>query len=238
MARTTQTFDELNNMSTEWYSKMDIPPAKRQKRVDLSMLYAEIFFMFFDYVIMGMFESEQQMAEWLDERLKIVAAREIGKDDIAYVNDWSRKEAEQIAETTYKHKDDKPEMVSKETAEGNTEEVKKEMTFEEFDVSIPQDEYWTSDIRGLLLGIECASAVENYYELYGALENGMTNKVWVSEGDERVRKTHQEVDHTDIPITDLFVVGNSHLLFPGDVAHGAEAKEVSNCRCHCEYYKK
>lgn len=238
MAR-TQTFDQLNNMSTEWFSKMDIPPKKKKKRVELSMLYADIFFMFFDYVIMGMLETEQQMVDWLDERLKAVASNYIGTDDIAYINDWSRSEAEQIADTTIRHKAEglKESATISGTSE-KTSTVTPMFDFEEFGVSISQDEYWTSDIRGLLLGIECASSVANYYELYDALERGMTNKVWMSEGDEKVRKTHQEVDHVDIPITDLFVVGNSHLLFPADIAHGAEMKEVCSCRCHLEFYKK
>lgn len=237
MAR-TQTFDQLNNMSTEWFSKMDIPAEAKKKRVDLSMLYAEIFFMFFDYVIMGMLETKEQMVEWLDERLNIVASNYIGKDDLAYVNDWSVKEAEQIADATIKHKDDEPEYWVEPTPEGGTEDVVKTFDFEEFDVSVPQNEYWTSDIRGLLLAIECANSVANYYEIYDALERGMTNKVWITEADDRVRKTHDEVDHTDIPITDLFVVGESYMLFPCDISHGAEEKEVANCRCHLEFYKK
>ena len=237
MAR-TQTFDQLNNMSTEWFSKMDIPEKAKQKRVDLSMLYAEIFFMFFDYVIMGMLETENQMVEWLDERLNIVASNYVGKDDLAYINDWSVREAKEIAETTVKHKDDEPEYWVEPTPEGGTEDVVKTFDFKEFNVTIPQDEYWTSDIRGLLLAIECASAVANYYELYDALERGMNRKVWMTQEDDRVRRTHEEVNRTDIPIADLFVVGDSYLLFPCDISHGASMSEVLNCRCWAEYYKK
>ena len=225
-----QNFDQLNSMSTKWFSKMNVSDAEKKKRVDLSLDYCEIIIMLF-MLIEGNHPRESCL-DFAEERLRIIAENYIGKDDLAYVNDWSRKEAEKVVDVTFRHIDDEPQL------EGEDEPKEKTIKFEEFDTEIPETEYWTSELRALLVGIGCASAIANYHDLWYALERGMTNKVWITEADEKVRETHQEVDHTDIPINELFLVGNSYLMFPGDVNYGAEEKEVDGCRCHLEFYKK
>ena len=234
-----QNFDQLNNLSQKWFDKMGVSQRAKDSRIELSMLFTEILIMFFEMIIAEKLTREQQI-EWLDIRLNAVASNHIGENDVAYVNDWSRKEAENIVDVTEKHINDAPSFDVETKSDGSTKTitgiVPKQITFEEFDISMPVDEYWTSDIRGLLLGIECASAIENYYELYDAYNRGYTHKVWKTEADNRVRKTHVEVDGVDIPLQDLFIVGNSYLLFPGDISNGAEPQEIDNCRCHCEYY--
>jgi hypothetical protein len=232
-----QNFDKLNNIATTWYSKMNCTEEEKKRRIDLSLLYADIMDIFFTMLIMEEL-SRQEMITWLAERLAVVASNEIGTENIAYINDWSVKEAETIYDITVKNieKQRKAEGTEEqeESAEGEAEP--KEITFEEFDVSVPEPEYWTSDIRGILLGMECASAVSNYREMYDALQKGFTRKVWITEADDKVRPTHMEVDHNDIPIMDLFQVGDSVLLFPGDISNGASEQEVCNCRCRCDYY--
>ena len=225
-----QNFDQLNSMSTKWFSKMNVSVAEKKKRVDLSLDYCEIIIMLF-MLIEGNHPRESCL-EFAEERLRIIAENYIGKDNLAYVNDWSRKEAEKVVDVTFRHKDDEPQR------EGEDEPKEKNIKFEEFDTEIPETEYWTSELRALLVGIGCASAIANYHDLWYALERGMTNKVWITEADEKVRETHQEVDHTDIPINELFLVGNSYLMFPGDLNYGAEEKETDGCRCHLEFYKR
>lgn len=224
-----QNFDQLNSIATTWYSRMNASKQEKDKRVDLSLIFADVILMFLDMVVAKTILKDEFKAK-LAERLEIIASKEIGKDNVAYINDWSKVEAEKIAENTFNNIDSEP---TEDTEENIAPET---MTFEEFGVTIPKKDYWTSDIRGILIGIECASAVSNYRELYDALEKGHTRKVWITEADDKVRPTHQSVDHTDIPINDLFVVGSSYLLFPGDVSNGAEEKEVDNCRCHLETY--
>lgn len=226
-----QNFDKLNNIATTWYSKMSVSEDEKKRRIDLALLYADIMDVFFTMLIMEEL-SRQEMITWLAERLAVVASNEIGTENLAYINDWSKKEAERIYDVTIKNIEKQEK-----TEDNNEQETKpKEMVFEEFDVSVPESEYWTSDIRGILLGMECASAVSNYRELYDALQKGFTRKVWITEADDRVRPTHMEVDHNDIPINDLFQVGDSVLLFPGDVSNGASEQETCNCRCICQYY--
>lgn len=223
-----QSFDELNSTYREyaekWFDKMEIPDKDKKKRVDLTLDFCEILIM-----MLGMFDEDvpvETIRQFSNERLTIIAENYIGQDDIAFVNDWAEKETDNIIKTTEKH-----------ITEPITEdEPVKEINFEDFGVSIPENEYWTSPFRAFLLGIESATACANYGELYEALNRGKTRKVWVTEGDERVRPTHVEVDGTDIPITDLFQVGNSLLMFPGDISNGAEPQETSNCRCRSVYY--
>lgn len=226
-----QNFDKLNNIATTWYSKMSVSEDEKKRRIDLALLYADIMDVFFTMLIMEEL-SRQEMITWLAERLAVVASNEIGTENLAYINDWSKKEAERIYDVTIKNIEKQEK-----TEDNNEQETKpKEMVFEEFDVSVPESEYWTSDIRGILIGMECASAVSNYRELYDALQKGFTRKVWITEADDKVRPTHMEVDHNDIPINDLFQVGDSVLLFPGDVSNGASEQETCNCRCICQYY--
>lgn len=232
-----QQFDQLNNLSKKWYSKMEVPQRAKERRVKLSMQFAEIMSLFFEMIIAKEILEDEQ-TRWLAERLNIVASNHIGQDNLAYINDWSWKEAKSIVDITAKHIDDEPLFKNMLALDGGTTTVDKVFHFEEFDIDIPQSEYWTSDLRCLTLGIECASCIENYYEMYDAFNRGNNRKVWKSQADNRVRPTHTEADGQDIPITDLFVVGNSQLLFPGDVAHGAEPKEIDGCRCFCVYYKR
>lgn len=235
-----QNFDKLNNIANTWYSKMNATKKEKDRRVDLSLLFGEVILLWFDLIIAKKM-SREEAEKWLDERLNPIASKEIGKDNIAYINDWSEKEAEKITDVTFKHIEEESE---ENITENSIEDVKKtteeadtdNYVFDEFDITIPKSEYWTSDIRGILIGIECASAVSNFRELYVALERGNTRKVWITEADDKVRPTHQAVDHIDIPINDLFQVGNSYLLFPGDVSNGAEEEELANCRCHLETY--
>lgn len=242
MAR--QKFDELNSTykkyAEKWFDKMDITAGDKKRRVQLCLDYCEIIIMLFEMLEDG--ESRDNLYKFAEERFNIIADNYVGQEDLTYINDWSKQEAERIVDKTLEKYEEvknlspvKYEVVKDEN--GNTYTIKpKEYSFEDFGVTVPESEYWTSNIRGLLLGIECAIAVSNYYELYDALEKGKTHKVWRTEGDDRVRATHTEVDGADIPITDLFQVGDSYLLFPGDISNGASEQEVCNCRCTLEFY--
>lgn len=229
-----QNFDQLNSMSTKWFSKMNVSDAEKKKRVDLSLDYCEIIIMLF-MLIEGNHPRES-CVDFLEERLRIIAENYIGKDDLAYVNDWSRKEAEKVVDDTLKHINDEPEYKLIKTDDGGTKSQEKTFDFEEFDIKIPQSEYWTSDERGLLIGIECASITANFEDLDKAMESGKTRKTWITEADDKVRKTHEAVHGTELAINDYFLVGNSYLLFPGDMSRDAEDKEIINCRCYCEYF--
>lgn len=103
----------------------------------------------------------------------------------------------------------------------------------------PDEEYYLSNDRATLIGVNEANSILGYSQLQEAKEKGYTRKTWVTEGDKKVRRTHREADMQEIPIDDYFVVGNSLMLFPHDnlseYGKYAEAKEIVNCRCTAVY---
>lgn len=98
-----------------------------------------------------------------------------------------------------------------------------------------EDEYWTSDDRARYIAEEDSNTVWNNEEYNQAIESGMSKKQWRSMKDERVRTTHREVDDTEIPINEPFVVGNSLMMYPRDMSLGADSSEIVNCRCSVVY---
>lgn len=102
------------------------------------------------------------------------------------------------------------------------------------------DEAWyTSSDRALYNAENSANDVLNYTEYIEALRSGKTHKKWITEPDNRVRKTHREVTKKPIPISELFNVGFALMRFPKDYEL-AEAfpEELVNCRCSIEYLPK
>lgn len=103
----------------------------------------------------------------------------------------------------------------------------------------PDEEYYLSNERATLVGVNEANSILGYRQLQEAKDKGYTRKTWITEGDKKVRKTHREVDMQEIPLFDYFAVGNSLMLFPHDnlseYGRNAEAKEIVNCRCSIVY---
>lgn len=103
----------------------------------------------------------------------------------------------------------------------------------------PGEEYYLSNDRATLIGVNEANSILGYRQLQEAKEKGYTRKTWITEGDKKVRETHREVDMQEMPLFDYFVVGNSLMLFPHDnlseYGRNAEEKEIVNCRCSIAY---
>ena len=95
-----QNFDQLNSIATTWYSRMNANKQEKDKRVDLSLIFADVILMFLDMVVAKTILKDEFKAK-LAERLEIIASKEIGKDNVAYINDRSKVEAEKIAENTF-----------------------------------------------------------------------------------------------------------------------------------------
>ena len=98
-----------------------------------------------------------------------------------------------------------------------------------------KEEYYLSRDRAMFIS-ECeANTSLNYKEYTDAIKSGKKYKTWKDIGDKRERRTHLKVGGTTIPIKELFAVGDSLMLFPKDVSHGASSKEIVNCRCSIQY---
>lgn len=98
----------------------------------------------------------------------------------------------------------------------------------------PDNSYTLSEDRAFDIAVNESSTIVGNQEFQNAIKSGKKQKQWISEKDNRVRRTHVIADGTTIPIQDYFVVGDSQMLYPHDSVNGS-AKEVVNCRCHVKY---
>lgn len=96
-----------------------------------------------------------------------------------------------------------------------------------------EDSYWLSEDRAIFISENEANTLANYEELQEALENGYLFKTWVTMGDMRVRKDHDEVNGVTIPINEYFEVGGSEMLFPHDEENAPE--QCVHCRCSLDF---
>lgn len=97
--------------------------------------------------------------------------------------------------------------------------------------------YYFSEDRLVYMTENEANTVLNYTDFDKALNAGYKKKVWITEKDKKVRKTHRKLDEKAIPIVDAFMVGESLMLFPKDTSFGASAEEIVGCRCSIKYTK-
>ena len=97
------------------------------------------------------------------------------------------------------------------------------------------EEYYLSDDRALLGALNEANAICEYEELQEAIEDGCTFKIWRTEKDDKVRKTHRVLEGKKLPIEEFFEVGNERLLYPRDEVNCGDLGECSNCRCHLDF---
>lgn len=117
------------------------------------------------------------------------------------------------------------------------EEHIKEFSEETVDTTIRHidEEFYLSEDRSVLISVNEANSTLNYKDFANAIADGKTEKQWLTEKDQKVRKTHKRLDSVIIPIEDTFVVGNTLMRFPHDTFYGIDYKELSNCRCAVRY---
>lgn len=117
------------------------------------------------------------------------------------------------------------------------EEHIKEFSEETVDTTLRhvEEEFYLSEDRSVLISVNEANSTLNYKDFANAIADGKTEKQWMTEKDQKVRKTHKRLDSVIIPMEDTFVVGNTLMRFPHDTFYGVDYKELSNCRCAVRY---
>ncbi len=241
-----QQFDEMNTLKgyiEKWYGDIEMPEDAKKKRMDLCSEYTELMIYVF-LLITEQEYSDNEIVDILAERLKIIAENYIGVEELAYINDWSVKEAKSIIERTRKQYQDEIEDFEESEVEETEEETENEeeqtkpkvLHFEEFGVDIPKDEYKTSGFRACLIAIECVTSVANYDDHFQAYRDRRFNKVWMCGHFKDSRETHLEAHGQDTKIDKPFHVGESLLLFPGDITYNPDMQEIYGCKCWCQYY--
>jgi hypothetical protein len=88
--------------------------------------------------------------------------------------------------------------------------------------------------RALMIARTESTAGANFGASLGNADaDYQTNKKWLAIEDSVTRVTHREADGQVVANDDMFVVGSSECLFPGDLS--LPASECVNCRCTAMY---
>lgn len=104
----------------------------------------------------------------------------------------------------------------------------------EQNVDDPDDDWNTSDDRAMAIAENDVNSICEYTRFQDAIDMGKTRKTWNTLLDNRVRKSHEELESVTIPIMDMFDVGDCKMYYPRDIVNGT-AKETTKCRCWCTY---
>lgn len=96
-------------------------------------------------------------------------------------------------------------------------------------------DYYLSQERALDIAKTETNTVINYSDYQAAIEDGFTMKTWITQRDNKVRKTHRAEDGKTIPIDKYFTVGGDKMLFPHDLSMNPKAENIIGCRCHIRY---
>lgn len=204
-------FDELNQLK-RFFSTMDIPASEQKKRVKMADL-------FYDAVIytFTMIKIEKD----LEERL----AKEKDIESATKVLDGYKETLQNRIYDVFEMSDIPFE-----------DEYIPRLVDEIIDTTArhPDEEYYTSQDRALIIAQNEANTALNYADYITAVDKGKTYKVWNTEGDTRVRSWHEAVDGMIVPINEYFLVGTDTMRFPHDFLNGTP-ENLINCRCVCTY---
>jgi len=199
-------FDELNQLK-RFFSTMDISEGEKKKRTDLAyLLYDAIYFTFALIKV----EKEIEERDFTTNALVVDQYRETLENRIT---DALHREG-----VPYEP-DYVPRLVNDiiETTDRH-----------------PDDPYYLSQDRALLIAQNESNSAYNYSDYDNAKKSGKQYKTWIAEVDDRTREWHLEVDGTKIPIDEMFTVGKDTMRYPHDFLNGS-AENLVNCRCICLY---
>lgn len=223
----------LNNLHTEYFKVMDITEEQKLERIELAELLDDVFlflFMYLDSMTIANTFDIDDYKEMASRRYKD-ALTEYGIDFNKYPNveKYADRMLDKIIDSTIRN------------ATATTTSSKNSDTDNVYplDDSTSREKLNTADKiqeRAVNVAQNEANSIFNRMEYDDAVNSGYTTKTWITEGDDRVRATHMEVDMETIPIDQHFQVGKSLMLFPrDDNCIDNEAKEIVNCRCSILY---
>ena len=209
-------FDELNQLK-RFFSIMEISEEEKNKRCDLAYLFYDAIWYTFMLV-----RAENDLERIRNERESIIN----GDNKVKYnIDETSFKITLQNRLEDALNRDEIPyekEYINR-LVDDITETTKRH----------PDDIYYLSKDRALVIAQNEANTVYNHADYESARQNGKQFKVWLTENDERVRMEHAEVDGQKIPIDELFIVGGEQMRYPHD--YNATPQNIINCRCVCVY---
>lgn len=209
--------EELNELGynievediVEYFSKMDLTDEQKEEREDLADKLKDYLLIFLNLIAIQI-ESARYNRDYLINTLNAELRSIISENYVIddYLNRYVNHFSSAYVDLTYLH------LMKDENKE-----------------------WWTSEDRATVTAEEESNGVVNYVDYTRAKEQGYTKKKWITEKDERVRKTHRPLNDKVIDIDKPFQVGNSLMLFPKDTSFFASEREIANCRCTCKYIK-
>ena len=209
--------EELNELGynievediVEYFSKMDLTDEQKEEREDLADKLKDYLLIFLNLIAIQI-ESARYNRDYLINTLNAELRSIISENYVIddYLNRYVNHFSSAYVDLTYLH------LMKDENKE-----------------------WWTSEDRATVTAEEESNGVVNYVDYTRAKEQGYTKKKWITEKDERVRKTHRPLNDKVIDIDNPFQVGNSLMLFPKDTSFFASEREIARCRCTCKYIK-
>lgn len=210
-------FDELNQLK-RFFSTMEISEEEKNKRCDLAYFFYDAIWYTFMLV-----RAENDLARIKNEREAIIN----GNNTVNYeIDESSFRITLQNRLEDVLNRNEIPyekEYINR-LVDDITETTKRH----------PDDIYYLSKDRALVIAQNEANTVYNHADYETAKQNGKQFKVWLTEGDEKVREAHAEVDMMRIPIDEYFNVDGDTMRYPHDYMN-AGAGNLVNCRCVCVY---
>ena len=199
------TEQEVDSILTEYFDVMDIDETQKEKRKDLAKQIRDALLFLFALINVS-YEYDYLSYEYVLGQFRTEFQRIVLQNGRLdlYTEQYIQKVTKDVVDTTFKNLD------------------------------LVNPNYWMSDERAIIVGENEANSILNYEELQDAIEQGYTMKTWLTENDNRVRKTHRAVDGKTIPIEDYFQFPDCKMLMPHDYDNGTD-KELANCRCTLKY---
>lgn len=196
-------FDELNQLK-RFFSTMEISESEKKKRADLAyLLYDAIYFTF------ALIKVEKEIEE-----------RDFTKNALLvdqYRDTLLNRIQDALADVPYE-----PDYLTR-LVDDIIETTDRH----------PDEPYYLSRDRALLIAQNESNSVYNYSDYDNAKKSGKQYKTWLAEVDDKTREWHLEVDGTKIPIDEMFHVGKDTMRYPHD--YNASPDNIINCRCVCVY---
>lgn len=208
MAQTTKN-DELNII--DFFSEMDLPQSEIDKRIALAQAIKEMYHRFF-----LMLRAEN-------------AINELDSDTFDYVffEDYLRRGYVDILENQGYKADDYIDQYLDKVVIGIIKVSVKNINLK----------YYISKAREIAIAENDANVILNHNLYVQKVALGYTRKRWRTMNDNDVRDTHMLAEGQERDIDKPFDIGTSQLMFPCDTSLGADANEIIQCRCTCDYLR-
>lgn len=224
----------------QYFGEMELTEDKKRERISLAKEIELMMIFLFAYINeMGRDAGRyrERIIGTFETRYRGIIAHRLVPDD--YTEMYIQKTASEIVDVTLRHLvgdefTEKRKQTISAAKEQFTEQAGKNDSFSNEQAG---KNYFLSDDRAKFIAENEANSVLNYGDLKTAIFEGYTRKQWRTMEDAKVRKTHGVISGVTIGITELFEVGNSFMLFPRDISHGASDQEIVGCRCSLKYLK-